>query len=136
VNRLDIFKALQTEDIPAIYGPLGSHPYKTELKHESWKNAAIIMNSGLNFGLMTDHPVTLSQTLRESLKYFLIAGMSDAEAIGLITSKNADILGIGDKVGRIETGLLASFLVWDKHPLRLDAIPRLVVAEGKVIRKN
>ncbi|MBL8027461.1 MAG: amidohydrolase, partial [Fibrobacteres bacterium] len=71
VDREDIFRALRTENIPAVYGPLGCHPYKTELRHATWKNASAIMKSGMTFGLMTDHPVTLSQTLRESLKYFL-----------------------------------------------------------------
>jgi len=91
------------------------------------------MRSGMNFGLMTDHPVTLSQTLRESLKYFLVSGMKEAEALALITSVNADILGIGDRVGRIEKNLLASMLVWDRDPLRLDALPKVVIAEGKIL---
>ena len=38
-HGLDIFRALPFEDprklnIPLIYGPLDSHPYKVELKHE------------------------------------------------------------------------------------------------------
>ncbi|MBL8029286.1 MAG: amidohydrolase family protein, partial [Fibrobacteres bacterium] len=62
-----------------------------------------------------------------------VSGMKEAEALALITSVNADILGIGDRVGRIEKGLLASMLVWDRDPLRLDAIPKVVIAEGKIL---
>jgi imidazolonepropionase-like amidohydrolase len=134
VNNIETFRALQKAGIPAVYGPLGSHPYKTELKNAGWKNAAVIMKSGIKFGLMTDHPVILSHTLRECLKYFLVSGMSDAKAIELITSVNADILGIGDRLGRIQSGYLASFIVWNNHPLHLAAFPKRIVAEGKIIR--
>ncbi|HEY1407100.1 MAG TPA: amidohydrolase family protein, partial [Spirochaetota bacterium] len=121
-------------DIPVVYGPLGSHPYKTELKHERYQNAGILMKSRAHFGLMTDHPVIMSQTLRETLKYFLIAGMSDTDAIGIITRKNAEILGIDRDLGTIERGKYASLIVWSDHPLHLGSFPVCVIAEGKVVR--
>ena len=84
---------------------------------------------------MTDHPGVLVTFLREGLKFFLIQGMGEAEAISLITYKNAKILGIDDILGTIEPGKLASLIVWDKNPLHLAARPRLVLGEGKILRK-
>ncbi|HRX16018.1 MAG TPA: amidohydrolase family protein [Spirochaetota bacterium] len=132
-NR-EIFELIAQKNIPVVYGPLGSFDYKVELKHAYYQNPALLMGSGVDYSLMTDHPVVLSHHLRDSLKYFLIQGMAPAEAIGLITSASARILGLDKDLGSIAEGKLASLVVWDKDPFNLGAFPRAVIAEGKVIR--
>jgi len=134
VHRAEIFAELARHDIPIVYGPLGSHPYKVELKHDNWRNAGVLLASGAFFGLMTDHPVILTPMLRDSLKYFLIAGMKPEDAIGVITLRNATVLGIDDRLGSVEPGKLASLVVWDRDPLCLSAFPKAVLAEGRVVR--
>ena len=136
VHHKEIFDELARADIPIIYGPLGSLAYKVELKHEDWRNTGLLMKSKASYGLMTDHPVILSYQLRDSLKYFLIHGMTDAQAIQLITEKNAELLGLGDQIGTVAEGRLASLVVWDKEPLHLGAMPRMVMAEGAIVRKR
>jgi len=134
VHHVEIYNRLADEGIPVVYGPLGSLDYKVELKNASYRHAKTIMDSRATFGLMTDHPVILSLSLRDSLKYFLIAGMSEVDAINLITRRNAEILGIDGDLGTVEEGKLASIVVWDRNPLHLGAFPRAIYAEGKRIR--
>ena len=136
VFNKNIFDELGKNKIPVVYGPLGSLGYKVELKHAYYQNARLLMESKAFYGLMTDHPVIHTIALRDSLKFFLIQGMSEEDAISLITYKNAVILGIDDILGTIEKGKLASLVVWDKNPLNLAAFPTLVVGEGKVLRKR
>lgn len=136
VHHKEIFDELAKAEIPIIYGPLGSLAYKVELKHEDWRNTGLLMKSKASYGLMTDHPVILSYQLRDSLKYFLIHGMSDAQAIRLVTEKNAELLGLGDQIGTVAEGRLASLVVWDKEPLHLGAMPRMVMAEGAIVRRR
>ena len=62
--------------------------------------------------------------------------MSDVDAISLFTSKPAKILGIDDKLGTIEKGKWASLVVWDNDPLHLGSFPKMVMAEGKILRKR
>jgi imidazolonepropionase-like amidohydrolase len=134
VFHVEIFDKLAAHNIRVVYGPIGSLDYKVELKHASYRNVRALMTSKAFYGLMTDHPVILTTNLRDSLKYFLIQGMSEADAIALITDKNARILGIDDELGTLEEGKLASLLVWDRDPLHLGAFPRTVIAEGRVVR--
>lgn len=134
VNHREIFDELAKAGIPIVYGPLGSLSYKVELKHDRWQNAGLLLKSKAYFGLMTDHPVVMTYNLRDTLKFFMVHGMSDADAIGLITRRNAEILGLKD-LGTLEEGKLASLLVWDRDPLHLGAMPRVVIAEGRVLRK-
>jgi imidazolonepropionase-like amidohydrolase len=136
VHRREIFAELAKHDIPIVYGPLGSFPYKVELKHDDYRNAGVLLASGAFFGLMTDHPVIMTPMLRDSLKYFLIAGMKPEEALGVITLRNATVLGLQDRLGSIEAGKLASLVVWDRDPLHLAAFPQTVLAEGRVVRRD
>ncbi|MBP7553209.1 MAG: amidohydrolase family protein [Spirochaetes bacterium] len=136
VTDIDVFNELAKAGIDVVYGPLGSLDYKVELKHAHYSNTKNIMDSKAFFGLMTDHPVILSSNLRESLKYFLIQGMSEETAISLITYKNAKILGLEDELGAIETGKTASLIVWNNNPFYLGAYPEVVIGEGKILRNK
>ncbi|HAP44652.1 MAG: amidohydrolase [Spirochaetes bacterium GWD1_61_31] len=136
VNDKAVFDALAKAGIRIVYGPLGSLAYKVELKNEDYRNAGLLMKSKAEYGLMTDHPVILSAALRDSLKFFLIQGMSETAALNLITSGNARILGLQDQLGSIKAGHSASLLVWNREPLSLAAFPKMVMAEGSVIRKQ
>jgi len=134
VFNQEIFEMLRDANIPVIYGPLGVHAYKVELRNSRYQTAEKLMKSGVTFGLMTDHPVIHASLLRDSLRYFLIHGMSTPVALNLISQVNATLVGVGDKLGSVSPGRLASVLVWNQDPLHLSAIPKVVVAEGQVWR--
>jgi len=131
VFNQEIFEMLRDAGIPVIYGPLGSHAYKVELRNARYQTAEKLMKSGVTFGLMTDHPVIHASLLRDSLRYFLIYGMPTATAVNLISQVNATLVGVGDRLGSVTPGKLGSVLVWDRDPLHLSAIPKVVVAEGR-----
>jgi imidazolonepropionase-like amidohydrolase len=134
IHHTSIFNALADNDIPVVYGPLGASDNKVELKNASYKHTALLMSSRAGYGLMTDHPVIMAHHLRDSLKYFLIQGMTPEAAINLITLKNAQILDIDHCVGSVEPEKLASLIIWDKDPFHLGACPLVVMAEGDIIR--
>ena len=136
VFHREVFDSLRDNEIPVVFGPLGSHAYKTEQRHAFYQNAKLVIESGVTFGLMTDHPVIHSSLLRDSLRYFLMYGMSTEEALHVISGRNAELVGIGGTIGRVEKGMLASLLVWDINPLHLGAYPRMVMGEGKVLREQ
>jgi len=134
VNELYVFEILRDRNIPIVYGPLDSFPYKTELKHETWRNVKFVIESRHPcVAIMSDHPVVLQRNLILQLRFFLRFGMKFSEAISLVTYNPARILGLDDVLGTVEVGKYASFVVWNKEPTSLDAYPLLVIGEGKVI---
>lgn len=135
VHHKEIFDELAKNGIKIVYGPIGGIGSKVELAHSYYQNAGLLYKSKADFGLMTDHPVVWAPHLRESLKYFLIQGMSREEAISLITRRNAEILEIDDILGTVEAGKLASLVVWNRDPFDLAAYPVMVMGEGKILRK-
>jgi len=130
VNGVEIYKELSKRNIPVIYGPLDSLAYKVELKHENWRNIRHLIASGVEFGLMTDHPVILQKTLLLTLRWFLRCGLDKQQAIEIITRQNASVLNIDDRLGTLETGKWASFVCFNGDPFDLATYAEAVYAEG------
>jgi imidazolonepropionase-like amidohydrolase len=133
VHEVDIYKELAERGIPVIYGPMDSLAYKVELKHESWRNIKYLIESGVEFGLMTDHPVILQKMLLFELRWFLRMGFSKQQALEIITRKNAEILGVDDILGTLDEGKWASLVCWNGDPFSLESYPVVAYAEGEVV---
>ncbi|UCE52019.1 MAG: amidohydrolase family protein [Desulfobacterales bacterium] len=133
VHQPQIFQELMRRKIPVVYGPIDSFAYKVELKHENWRNIRHLIASKVEFGLMTDHPVTLARQLLLQTRWFMRAGLSKQEAIELISRKNSQILGIDDRIGTIEKGKWASFICWSGDPFDLTSYPLAVYGEGQLL---
>jgi imidazolonepropionase-like amidohydrolase len=133
VHQPEIFQELKKHKIPVTYGPIDSFAYKVELKHESWRNVKYLIDSGVEFGLMTDHPVSLSRDLFLQCRWFTRAGLSKQQAIELVSRQNARILGIDKFLGTLEKGKWASFTCWNGDPFDITSYPQIVYGEGKVV---
>jgi imidazolonepropionase-like amidohydrolase len=83
-------------------------------------NIELIHNAGGRIGVGTD---TCGTTLSffpfywKELWHLTQAGLSNFEALRAATSGNAEILGMGDRVGKVEPGAFADFAVVDGNPL-------------------
>ena len=133
VHRPEIFQELHKRKIPVVYGPIDCFAYKVELKHEDWRNVRHLMASRVEFGLMTDHPVTLARQLFLQTRWFVRAGMSKQQAVELVTRQNAAILELGKKLGTLEKGKWASFICWNGDPFDLANYPVAVYGEGDLL---
>ncbi|MGC9395767.1 MAG: amidohydrolase family protein [Anaerolineae bacterium] len=133
VHEVEIYRELKARGIPVIYGPMDSLAYKVELKHKNWRNIKYLIESGVEFGLMTDHPVILQKMLLFELRWFLRMGLSKQQALEIITRKNAKILGVADILGTLEPGKWASFVGWNGDPFSLESYPLAAYGEGKLV---
>lgn len=136
VNNKLTFEKLKKKGVPVVYDPIDAFPYKTELKHESYKNVKYLIEARPLFGLMSDHPVTLQRNLFLQMCFFKRYGLGKSECISILTSNNAKILRIDNVLGTIEPGKWASFMVWNDDPFSLESYPVLVVGEGKILYKE
>ena len=136
VHQSEIFQELKKRKIPVVYGPIDSFAYKVELKHEDWRNIRHLIASRVEFGLMTDHPVTLARQLFLQTRWFVRAGMSKQQAIELVSRQNAGILGIDNQLGTLAKGKWASFICWSGDPFDLTNYPVAVYGEGNMLYSN
>ncbi|MGD8263533.1 MAG: amidohydrolase family protein, partial [Desulfobacterales bacterium] len=57
-------------------------------------------------------------------------------AIELVSSKNARILGVDDRLGTLEKGKWASFICWNGDPFDMTSYPVAVYGEGELIHSE
>jgi len=133
VHRPEIFRNLKKRGIPVVYGPIDSFAYKVELKHENWRNIRHLLDSGVDVGLMSDHPIVPARNLLLQTRWFLRNGWSQQAAVELVSRKNAEILGIDDRVGTLRRGRWASFVCWNGDPFDLCCYPVAVYGEGRLL---
>lgn len=116
---------------PAIVGPTFGSKSKYELRNKSFDTAAVLVNAGVKVAITTDHNVTPQESLNWLAAMYVRNGLSEADALRCITCNPADILGIADKKGRLAVGLDGDVVIWDKHPLDIQAKPRIVFVRGR-----
>ena len=107
--------------------------YKVELRHENWRNIRHLLESGVEFGLMTDHPVIPQRNMLLGLRWFIRCGLNRKEAIEIITRRNAQILGLDSMLGTLSRGKWASFSCWNGDPFDITRYPVKVFAEGEIV---
>ena len=115
---------------------MDSFAYKVELKHENWRNIRHLIASGVQFGLMTDHPVVLARQLLLQTRWFIRAGLRKQQAVELVTASNAGILGLSRVLGTLAKGKWASFVGWSGDPFELAAYPVAVFGEGELLHTD
>ena len=133
VHQPEIFLELKKRGIPVTYGPVDAFAYKVELKHENWRNIHHLLESGVKYGLMSDHPVTPSRQLLLQTRWFIRAGLSKQQAIEILSRNNAELLGIDRMLGTLEEGKWASFTCWNGDPFDLASYPVAVYGEGELL---
>jgi len=135
VHRVEIFEALKANSIPIVYGPMDSFSNKDELRHNTWRNAELLLKSGVKFSLMSDHPIILQRNVFYTVRHLLRFGLSRSKAISKITAEAAEIIG-AQKLGQIKPGYKASLIVWNGDPFSFSSYPILVIGEGQVVYKD
>lgn len=133
VYREETYRELARRKIPVVFGPLDSFAYKVELKHENWRNLRHLIASGVDYGLMTDHPVILQRNLALCLRWFTRVGVGKPEALQIITRRNAEVLGMSRTLGTLERGKWASFCGWNGDPFDITNFVVAAYGEGKLV---
>jgi len=127
---------LASREIPAVIGPSLSSRAKVELKDRSFKTAGVLAQTGVKVALMTDHPVVPVQYLPLLAALNVKEGMDEEEALRAITINPAQILGIADRVGSLETGKDADIIVLSGPPLDWRTKVELVLINGKIVYRD
>lgn len=104
--------------------------YKFEVYYSTAYNAAILTKNGVVTSINSDSDELIRHLYHEAAKTQRYGGLSDEEALALITINPAKQLGIDQFVGSIEVGKQADLVLFDKHPLSIYAIPQITWVDG------
>lgn len=133
----DKLKEALSEDCEGIIvGPLLTERSKIELKNLSFKAPKVLEQAGIEYAMMTDHPVTPEQYLPICTAVAVREGASEEGALKAITINAAKITGIADRVGSIEVGKDADIAVFSGHPFDFRSRCVLTLVNGKVAHEE
>ena len=104
--------------------------YKIEADDAIPHNAAIMVRKGVLVSINSDSAEHARRLNTEAAKSVKWGGLTDDEALALVTINPAKQLRIDNRVGSIETGKDADIAIWTHHPLSSYAIVDRVYIDG------
>ncbi len=121
----------------AEYGAMASvfadwWAYKFEVYYSTAYNAAILTQNGVVTSINSDSGELIRHLYHEAAKTQRYGGLSDNEALKLITLNPAIQLGIDDRVGSIAVGKEGDIAIFNNHPLSIYAVPQKTLVDGIV----
>lgn len=112
-----IVDEIKESGFPCICGPSLTHKSKYELANNSFETPKKLYEAGILFSIITDSPVVPQQYLSLSAALAVKAGLPEYEAIKAITINPAKILKLDHRIGSIEVGKDADFIICTKSIL-------------------
>jgi imidazolonepropionase-like amidohydrolase len=104
--------------------------YKVEAYTASEQAGKILYDKGITPVYVSDNPVLNAQhVVFEAAKAFA-NGLPYHAALAGVTSAPAELLGLGDRIGKVKAGFDADLVVWDSDPLSVGATPIQVWIDG------
>lgn len=104
--------------------------YKAEAYVASEDAGRILYENGITPTYVSDNPVLNAQhVVFEAAKAFR-NGLPYHVALAGVTSASAELLGLGERVGKVKPGYDADIVVWDADPLAVGAAPVQVWIDG------
>jgi imidazolonepropionase-like amidohydrolase len=106
--------------------------YKYEVYEGIAYNAAMLINQGVLTCINSDDAEMGRRLNQEAGKIMKYGGISETEALKLVTINPATILHLGDRTGSIKVGKDADLVLWTDNPLSIYARASKTMVDGTV----
>jgi imidazolonepropionase-like amidohydrolase len=104
---------------------------------EAWNaipyNAAILYRKGVIVSLHSDSANLMQRLNQEAAKCIKYGGLSEREALKLITINAAWMLGVEDRVGSLEVGKDADISIFNGNPFSVYSLCITTIIDGKIV---
>jgi hypothetical protein len=106
--------------------------YKMEVVDAIPYNATIMSKVGLNVAINSDDAEMARRLNQEAAKSIKFGGMSEEDALKMVTLNPAKMLHVDQKVGSIKVGKDADLVLWSDNPLSIYAKAEKTMVDGVV----
>jgi imidazolonepropionase-like amidohydrolase len=110
-----------------------SWAYKVEAYDAIPYNAAIMTRAGVNVSINSDSDERARRLNIDAAKMMRYGGLTEEEALKLITLNPAWQLGIENRVGSIDVGKDADLAVWNGHPFSVYSRVDMTFIDGEIL---
>lgn len=106
--------------------------YKMEVEDAIPYNAAIMQKVGLNVAINSDDAEMARRLNQEAGKIVKYGGVTEEQALKMVTLNPAKMLHIEDKVGSLKVGKDGDVVVWTDNPLSIYAKSLYTIVDGTI----
>jgi imidazolonepropionase-like amidohydrolase len=106
--------------------------YKMEVEDAIPYNAAIMHKVGLNVAINSDDAEMARRLNQEAAKTIKYGGLSEEEALKLVTLNPAKMLHVEDRVGSLKVGKDGDVVLWSDNPLSIYAKSLYTIVDGTI----
>jgi len=106
--------------------------YKMEVQDAIPYNAAIMQKVGLNVAINSDDAEMARRLNQEAAKIVKYGGVTEEEALKMVTLNPAKMLHVDDKIGSLKVGKDADVVVWSDNPLSIYAKSLYTIVDGTI----
>jgi len=106
--------------------------YKMEVVDAIAYNAYIMHQVGLNVAINSDDAEMARRLNQEAAKSIKYGGMSEEDALKMVTINPAKMLHVDNKVGSIKVGKDADLVLWSDNPLSIYANALTTIIDGTI----
>lgn len=106
--------------------------YKLEVMDAIPYNATMLTKSGINTAVNSDDAEMGRRLNQEAAKAIKYGGLTEIQALKLVTLNPAKMLHIDDKVGSIKVGKIADLVLWSDNPLSIYAKVNTTIIDGQI----
>jgi imidazolonepropionase-like amidohydrolase len=106
--------------------------YKNEVLDAIPYNATIMQRMGLNVAINSDDAEMARRLNQEAAKSVKYGGMSESDALMMVTINPAKMLHVDNQTGSIKVGKDADLVLWSDHPLSIYAKAEKTIVDGTV----
>ena len=107
--------------------------YKMEVKDAIPYNAALMQQHGLTVAINSDDAEMATRLNQDAAKTIKYGGVSEEEAMKMVTLNPAKLLHLDDRTGSIKAGKEADLVIWTDNPLTLTARAEKTFVEGEKV---
>jgi imidazolonepropionase-like amidohydrolase len=130
-----ILEGYKVADKMAAHGAGGSTfadwwAYKWEVRYAIPYNAALMQQAGVTVALNSDDAEMSRRLNQEAAKAVKYGGVSEIDALKMVTLNPAILLHLDDRMGSIRAGKDADLVLWSDHPLSIYAVAETTWVEG------
>jgi imidazolonepropionase-like amidohydrolase len=131
-----IVKELVNAGYPLAVGPTFGHASKFELQNKTWETPGILAKAGCQVSIITDSPVIEQRYLALCAGRAIYEGLDEFAALQAITINAAKHAGVENRVGSVEVGKDADFVVVKGNPFAVDTRILYTIIDGKIVCEN
>jgi imidazolonepropionase-like amidohydrolase len=96
-------------------------------------NPAMLVRAGVRTAIHSDSDEIVRRLFHEAAKTMRYGGLTETEALRLITAEPAWMLGLEKRIGAIEPGMDGDLAIFSAHPFSPKARVEMTVVDGQIV---